>query len=78
MNALRPELGRGGDLAYRFGRPSYFSFKTPIELEIRGYNLSLLERLADEAVRKLHDIPGLVDLKSSTVPSPTRPGPSAS
>jgi HAE1 family hydrophobic/amphiphilic exporter-1 len=66
MDALRPELDRGGDLAYRFGRPSYFSFKTPIELEIRGYNLSLLERLADEAVEKLRRVPGLVDVKSST------------
>lgn len=66
MNALRPELDRGGDLAYRFGRPSYFSFKTPIELEIRGYNLGLLARLADEAKGKLERIPGLVDVKSST------------
>ena len=66
MNALRPELDRGGDLAYRFGRPSYFSFKTPIELEIRGYNLSLLDRLAREAVQRLERVPGLVDVKSST------------
>jgi hydrophobic/amphiphilic exporter-1 (mainly G- bacteria), HAE1 family len=66
MDALRPDLERGGDLAYRFGRPSYFSFKTPIELEIRGYNLKLLERLADEAVARLKHIAGLVDVKSST------------
>ena len=66
MNALRPELDRDGEYAYLFGRPSYFSFKTPIELEIRGYNLSLLDRLADEAVRRLEEIPGLVDVKSST------------
>jgi HAE1 family hydrophobic/amphiphilic exporter-1 len=66
MSALRPELDRGGDLAYRFGRPSYFSFKTPIELEIRGYNIGLLTRLAGEAKDKLERIPGLVDVKSST------------
>jgi HAE1 family hydrophobic/amphiphilic exporter-1 len=66
MNALRPELERGGDYRYRFGRPSYFSFKTPIELEIRGYNLNLLHRLASEAVERLRRIPGLVDVKSST------------
>ncbi|MCG6919710.1 MAG: efflux RND transporter permease subunit [Acidobacteria bacterium] len=66
MNALRPELEREGDYNYLFGRPSYFSFKTPIELEIRGYNLKLLERLADEAVRRMKQIPGLVDVKSST------------
>ena len=31
-----PTLDREGELAYRFGRPSYFSFRTPIEVEIRG------------------------------------------
>jgi len=66
MNALRPELERGGDYSYRFARPAYFSFKTPIELEIRGYNLNLLGRLADEAVERLRRIPGLVDVRSST------------
>jgi HAE1 family hydrophobic/amphiphilic exporter-1 len=50
MEAIRPELERGEDMKFRFGRPSYFSFKTPIEVEIRGYNLKLLERLADELV----------------------------
>ena len=66
MNALRPELDRDGEYTYLFGRPSYFSFKTPIELEIRGFNLKLLERLADEAMRRMEEIPGLVDVKSST------------
>jgi HAE1 family hydrophobic/amphiphilic exporter-1 len=66
MNDLRPELEKDGDYAYLFGRPSYFSFKTPIELEIRGYNLKLLDRLAGEAVRRIKEIPGLVDVKSST------------
>ena len=66
MNALRPELERDGEYNYLFGRPSYFSFKTPIELEIRGFNLKLLERLADEAMRRMKEIPGLVDVKSST------------
>jgi len=66
MDALRPELERDGEVAYRFGRPSYFSFKTPIELEIRGYNLKLLERLGAEVVDRLRRIDGLVDVRSST------------
>ena len=36
-----------GIAQYRFGRPSYFSFRTPIEIEIRGDNLTLLKRIAD-------------------------------
>ena len=66
MGSLRQLLDRQPELEYRFGRPSYFSFRTPIELEIRGYNLSLLQRLADELVRRMRDIPGLSDVKSST------------
>jgi HAE1 family hydrophobic/amphiphilic exporter-1 len=50
----------------RFGRPSYFSFKTAIEVEIRGFNLELLERLADEAVSRFRSIEGLADISSST------------
>ena len=65
MNQMRPVLDRG-DLEYRFARPSYFSFRTPIEVEIRGYNLSLLARLADQLVGEMREIPGLADVKSST------------
>jgi HAE1 family hydrophobic/amphiphilic exporter-1 len=53
-------------LVARFGRPSYFSFKTAIDVEISGFNLELLERLADEAARRMRAIPGLADVKSST------------
>jgi multidrug efflux pump subunit AcrB len=55
-----------GALDYRFGRPSYFSFRTPIEIEIRGFNLGLLQRLAAELVARLRAVDGLVDVKSST------------
>jgi len=63
---LRSVLNEGGDLEYHFGRPSYFSFRTPIEIEIRGYNLKLLRRLAEELTIRLTGIKGLVDIKSST------------
>ena len=66
MEALRPALEAEENLLYRFGRPSYFSFKTPIEVELRGFNLILLTRLADELVSRMERIPGLVDIKSST------------
>ena len=66
MDALRPALEAEENMLYRFGRPSYFSFKTPIEVEVRGFNLNLLTRLADELVSRMERIPGLVDIKSST------------
>jgi HAE1 family hydrophobic/amphiphilic exporter-1 len=55
-----------GLMEYRFGRPSYFSFRTPVEVELRGYNLELLERLAAQVVARMRRIEGLADVKSST------------
>ena len=66
MELIRPSLDAEENMLYRFGRPTYFSFKTPIEVEIRGFNLSLLTRLADELMARMETIPGLVDIKSST------------
>ncbi len=66
MGRLRGVLDRQGDLEYRFGRPAYFSFRTPVEVEIRGYNLELLKRLADSLVSRMRGIPGLSDVKAST------------
>jgi len=66
MAELREALDLQEEMEYRFGRPAHFSFRTPIEIEIRGYNLSLLERLGDALVERMHAIPGLTDIKSST------------
>jgi HAE1 family hydrophobic/amphiphilic exporter-1 len=66
MLGLRRQLDTQEGMTYRFGRPSYFSFRTPIEIEIRGYNLNLLKRLGDDLVRRMRQIPGLTDVKSST------------
>jgi HAE1 family hydrophobic/amphiphilic exporter-1 len=63
---LREALERQESMDFRFGRPSYFSFRTPIEVEIRGYNLTILERLGDDLVARMGRIPGLADVKSST------------
>ena len=53
-------------LKYRFGRPTYFSFRSPVEVQIRGHNLALLKRLADQVVSRMREVEGLVDVKSST------------
>ena len=53
-------------LKYRFGRPTYFSFRRPVEVQIRGHNLALLQRLADQVVSRMRQVEGLVDVKSST------------
>lgn len=65
MERVRSVLVDEPDLDYRFSRPSYFSFRTPIEVEVAGYNLPALRLVADEIVERLWTIDGLTDVRSS-------------
>lgn len=65
MDILRDRLMDLPQVKFDFSRPALFSFKTPIEVEIRGYDLPTLARLGREAESVLADIPGLYDVRSS-------------
>ncbi len=52
-------------LDVKFSRPTLFSFKTPIEIEIKGYNLKVLEDISKDLAERMRKIPGLVDVKTS-------------
>lgn len=65
MRSIRARLDDLPQLRVDFSRPALFSFKTPIELEIRGYDLSTLGQLAREVESRLAGVPGLYDVKSS-------------
>jgi multidrug efflux pump subunit AcrB len=65
MENIRLRLEDLAQVKTDFSRPALFTFKTPIELEIRGYNLSDLQRLGGEVERRLSAIPGLYDVRSS-------------
>ena len=66
MERVRRGLSNIPDLEYEFSRPSYFSFRTPVEVEISGYNLQTLRLLAEEVKGQMRQVPGLVDVKAST------------
>ncbi len=66
MGQVRQVLRNIPNLQYKFSRPSYFSFRTPVEIEISGYNLQTLRLLAEEVGGQMGKIPGLVDIKAST------------
>ncbi len=63
---VRSILSEIPDLQFKFSRPSYFSFRTPIEIEISGYNLRALDLLADQVLERIRTVPGLTDIRSST------------
>jgi len=66
MDGLRTRFAAFPSLEYKISRPTLFSFRTPIEVEVRGYNLHELERLSLSLVQEMRNIPGLRDIKAST------------
>ena len=63
--SLRQEFSSLPDLEVKFGRPSYFSLKTPVEVLIFGDDLDQLRSYSLELAGKLNAIEGLVDVRSS-------------
>jgi HAE1 family hydrophobic/amphiphilic exporter-1 len=50
---------------YKFGRPALFSFDTPIEIEVAGYNLDFLKAVTDGIASRLRSSDRFADVKSS-------------
>jgi HAE1 family hydrophobic/amphiphilic exporter-1 len=62
---IRGILDRYPDLVYKMQRPSLFSFRTPIEVEVYGDDLESASKSARELEARLKGISGLTDIKSS-------------
>ncbi|MEO8217757.1 MAG: efflux RND transporter permease subunit [Acidobacteriota bacterium] len=63
--AIRNRLDASGMARYKFDRPTYFTFRTPIEVEVYSDDLSELHRAATALEASVVRVPGLVDVKSS-------------
>lgn len=66
IGRIRQELHRQPEVTYKFERPTLFSFRTPVEVEIYSYNLDTLRDVADKVMGELETIPGLSDVKTTT------------
>ncbi len=65
ISRLRERLATLPQSRITFQRPSYFSFRTPVELEVYGDDLAALNRVSGDLRGNLARIPGLVDVRSS-------------
>lgn len=66
LNALRQKMPRDPEVkSIRFSRPTLFSFKTPIEIEIYGFDLQKLKNIAEQAAEEMRSIKALYDVKVS-------------
>lgn len=65
MDELRNDLQLVPGLQYKFSRPALFTFKTPIEIEVSGYDLDRLKKVSDQLARKLSSNDRFTDVKST-------------
>ena len=62
---LRGRLETSGLARFKFERPTYFSFRTPIEVEVYSDDLGDLHVASSQVKEALLGVPGLVDVKST-------------
>jgi len=65
ISRLRSRLAETEELHFDFERANFFSFRTPVEVEIYSDSLDELHDAANQVAAALADVPGLVDLRSS-------------
>jgi HAE1 family hydrophobic/amphiphilic exporter-1 len=65
IKKIRDHMKNYSGVQSKISRPTLFSFKTPVEVEIRGYSLLNLQKIASEVEAKMLEIPGLFDVKAN-------------
>lgn len=65
MNRLREEMNRIPGASYKFSRPTFFSFKTPVEIEISGYDLDALGLVSRDIVGRMESDGMFTDVRTS-------------
>ena len=65
IDDLRRRTSNIPELHSKVTRPVLFTFKTPVEVEIQGYDLDKLRLLSDEAVIRIGKISGVKDVRSN-------------
>lgn len=65
MESMRTSLQQIPGLQYKFSRPSLFSFKTPVEIEVSGFDLDKLRRVSDRISNELRGNNRFADVKNT-------------
>lgn len=65
MAALRDELATQPGVAATFSRPSLFTFTTPLEIEVAGYDLQDLATASNRIAEAMRQSPAFTDVKTS-------------
>ena len=66
IEQIRGLLQQFPETAFTFSRPTLFSVKTPVEIEIYAYDLEAQRKAANTITARLQGIRGLSDIHTST------------
>ncbi|MFQ6102815.1 MAG: efflux RND transporter permease subunit [Candidatus Glassbacteria bacterium] len=65
MTQLREKMEDIAGLQYKFSRPTLFTFKTPVEIEVSGFELEKLKKVSGEIAQRMASSPRFADVKST-------------
>jgi HAE1 family hydrophobic/amphiphilic exporter-1 len=65
IGKIRKYLADKSGIESKFSRNEMFSFKTPIEIFIKGYNLEKLTEFNEIVLQKVAEVEGIADVKSN-------------
>jgi HAE1 family hydrophobic/amphiphilic exporter-1 len=65
ITALREKLEGVAGLQYQFSRPALFSFSTPLEVVISGYDLDRLRVIAEQVRARMEESGSYTDIRST-------------
>ncbi|MCH8981594.1 efflux RND transporter permease subunit [candidate division KSB1 bacterium] len=65
VDSIRKQMQNYPGIQWKISRPVLFSFKTPVEVEIYGYNLQKLQEISKKLEEEIESIPGVTDIKSN-------------
>ncbi len=68
IEAIRHKLQDYPQLTMKLRRPSLFTFSTPIEVDVYGYELQALMSTAERVAEEVAALPGVRDVRVGTVP----------
>jgi hydrophobic/amphiphilic exporter-1 (mainly G- bacteria), HAE1 family len=65
IKTIRGHMSEYSGIQSKISRPTLFSFKTPVEVEIYGYSLQDLQLVAEQVESEMKNIDGLQDVKAN-------------
>ncbi len=65
MKRIRKNIEALPGIQYKIYRPTLFTFKTPVEIEVAGFDLNMLKEVSDKIVRGMRRTGRFADIKST-------------